>query len=91
MQVKITLAQATKVSIALRAFYDGKNDPDIEELLAILEQLLDSRLQERRCICGALISIDPTGQIPEYCSDQCRQRAYRERNKARRYKANVRR
>jgi hypothetical protein len=87
MQITITPVQATKASIALRAYYSDKNDPDIEELLVALTQLLNSRPQEGRCLCGALIPLDTSGQLPEYCSDRCRQQAYRDRNKSRRYKA----
>jgi hypothetical protein len=87
MQRTLTATQAYKDSLAWRAFYEGTGDPDMEELLAVLAHTPTSRIQERRCVCGALLAIDASGHIPEYCSEQCRQQAYRERNKARRYKA----
>ena len=87
MLITLSPIQANKASLALRAFYNGTDDPDIKELLAALAYIPTSHPQEGRCLCGALIAIDASGQIPEYCSDRCRQRAYRERNKARRFKA----
>ncbi len=79
MQITITPTQATKASIAIRALYEGRNDPDMEGILDTLSNVIASRPQEGYCICGALIPIDPTGRPKEYCSDRCRQKAYRER------------
>lgn len=87
MQIEITRAQAKKASISLFAMYNGKNDPDVEKLLPILIGVFNSISQPGECICGAPISTEATGQIPEYCSERCRQQTYRERNQARRRKA----
>lgn len=79
MQITITPSQATKARIAIKALYEGKIDPEIEELLSNLAEVIESRPQEAYCACGALIPIDPTGRPKAYCSDRCRQQAYRER------------
>lgn len=83
MQITLTPTQATKTILALHALYDGKGDADIDALLANLEKVVASRAQETYCLCGALIPIEHVGRPKEYCSEKCRQQAYRERRKAR--------